>query len=56
MPRWCKAAGAGLCFLLLLCPPAFAADPNKVLHVGFEIEETGFDPCLVSDLYSATGE
>ena len=53
MPGLRKAAGAGLCFLFLFCLPAFAADPNKVLHVGFEIEETGFDPAKVTDNYSS---
>ncbi len=32
--------------------PAHAADPNKVLRVAFEIEETGFDPVKVTDEYS----
>ncbi len=31
---------------------ARAADPDKVLHVAFEIEETGFDPVKVTDNYS----
>jgi ABC-type transport system substrate-binding protein len=31
---------------------AHAADPNKVLRVAFEIEETGFDPVKVTDNYS----
>ncbi len=31
-----------------------AADPNKVLRVAFPVQETGFDPVRVSDLYSAT--
>ena len=31
-----------------------AADPNKVLRIAFQTAETGFDPCLISDLYSAT--
>jgi ABC-type transport system substrate-binding protein len=31
---------------------AHAADPNKVLRVAFEIEETGFDPVKVTDDYS----
>lgn len=32
---------------------ASAADPAKVLHVAFEIEETGFDPAKTTDAYSA---
>jgi ABC-type transport system substrate-binding protein len=31
-----------------------AADPNKVIHWYFPTGETGFDPCRISDLYSAT--
>jgi ABC-type transport system substrate-binding protein len=31
---------------------AHAADPNKVLRVAFEVEETGFDPVKVTDNYS----
>jgi ABC-type transport system substrate-binding protein len=41
------------CVLLLATPAAaHAADPNKVLRVAFEIEETGFDPVKVTDEYS----
>lgn len=45
---------AVLCCGLLLSVPrvAHAADPNKVLRVAFEIEETGFDPVKVTDEYS----
>jgi ABC-type transport system substrate-binding protein len=45
---------AALCCGLLLSVPrvAHAADPNKVLRVAFEIEETGFDPVKVTDEYS----
>lgn len=45
---------AGLCGCLLILAPllANAADPNKVLRVAFEIEETGFDPIKVTDDYS----
>ena len=39
--------------LFAASPSASAADPNKVLHIAFEIEETGFDPAKVSDLYSS---
>jgi len=42
----------GCCLLLGASPLASAADPNKVLHVAFEIEETGFDPAKVTDIYS----
>jgi ABC-type transport system substrate-binding protein len=56
MPSLRRLAAAGVascCFILLAASPhASAADPNKVLHLGFEIEETGFDPAKVSDLYS----
>ena len=53
-----KMAGVGaaaVCCGLFLATslPAQAADPNKVLHVGFEIEETGFDPAKVTDNYSS---
>jgi ABC-type transport system substrate-binding protein len=47
-------AVAVLCCGLPLSVPrvAHAADPNKVLRVAFEIEETGFDPVKVTDEYS----
>ncbi len=49
----CTALALG-CSILLVAPAASgAADPNKVLRVGFEIEETGFDPVKVSDNYSS---
>jgi ABC-type transport system substrate-binding protein len=46
---------AVLCCGLLLSVPrvAHAADPNKVLRIAFEIEETGFDPVRVTDNYSS---
>ena len=57
MPSLRKLAAAGIascCFILLAASPhASAADPNKVLRIGFEIEETGFDPAKVSDNYSS---
>ena len=37
---------------VLISGSAFAADMNKVLHVAFNVEETGFDPAKVSDMYS----
>lgn len=47
------AAAALCCGLFLVTSlPTRAADPNKVLHIGFEIEETGFDPAKVTDNYS----
>jgi len=47
-------AAAVCCGVILATSvPAQAADPNKVLHVGFEIEETGFDPAKVTDNYSS---
>ena len=54
-PRILLARGiVGLCCCLLFSalPVAQAADPNKVLRVAFEIEETGFDPVKVTDEYS----
>jgi ABC-type transport system substrate-binding protein len=58
MPRFRGLAAAGAaglccCISLSLSELAGAADPNKVLRVGFEIEETGFDPAKVSDIYSS---
>jgi ABC-type transport system substrate-binding protein len=46
-------AGVSCCFLVAAVSLAHAADPNKVLHVAFEIEETGFDPVRVTDNYSS---
>jgi ABC-type transport system substrate-binding protein len=53
--RKCAALTGLLCsvFLVPLSLEA-AADPHKVIHWYFLTGETGFDPCLVSDLYSAT--
>jgi ABC-type transport system substrate-binding protein len=50
------AAVIGLVFSALLVAPTTeaAADPRKVVHWYFPTGETGFDPCRVSDLYSAT--
>jgi ABC-type transport system substrate-binding protein len=46
---------AGLVALsFLAAPPAFGADPAKVLRVSFPTAETGFDPVHVSDIYSNT--
>jgi ABC-type transport system substrate-binding protein len=45
-------AGLFCCFLVAALPVAHAADPNKVLRLAFEIEETGFDPVKVTDEYS----
>ncbi len=51
-----RAALIGLLCSALLAPPTLeaAADPHKVIHWYFPTGETGFDPCRVSDLYSAT--
>ena len=49
-----QMAAAGLAAALLLAPPAFGADPSKVLHYAFPAAETGFDPARVSDIYSST--
>ncbi len=46
-------AGLCCCLLSFVLPPAHAADPNKVLRIAFEIEETGFDPVRVTDNYSS---
>ena len=49
----CTAAALA-CSLLLTAPATtWAADPNKVLRIAFEIEETGFDPAKVTDIYSS---
>jgi ABC-type transport system substrate-binding protein len=47
-------AVAAVCGCLLLAAPVAtqAADPTKVLRIAFEIEETGFDPAKVTDVYS----
>ena len=49
-----QLAAAGLAASLLLVPPAFGADPSKVLRQAFPAPETGFDPARVNDIYSAT--
>ena len=43
---------AALPLFAVSSPVAAWADPNKVLHVAFEIAETGFDPAKVTDSYS----
>jgi ABC-type transport system substrate-binding protein len=40
--------------LALAASAAPAADEKKVLHVAFRSAETGFDPSMISDLYSRT--
>src|SRR5690348_13044861 len=45
--RW-----AGGFLALLIAASALAADPAKVLRLAFPVDETGFDPVRVSDLYS----
>jgi ABC-type transport system substrate-binding protein len=53
--RHLLAATALLSCVVLPAPPVEgAADPRKVIHWYFPTGETGFDPCRVSDLYSAT--
>jgi ABC-type transport system substrate-binding protein len=58
--RVCRLPFAALIGLMALvlggwsAPAASAADPNKVLRIAFPTAETGFDPVLISDLYSAT--
>ncbi len=45
-----------LCLVLVAAcawPQAQAADPTKVLHAVFVAAETGFDPAITRDLYSA---
>jgi len=49
-----RGAVAGLAAALLLPLPAAGADPAKVLRYAFAAAETGFDPALVSDIYSNT--
>src|SRR4030088_2467890 len=45
-------AGLFCCSLVFAPQVGHAADPNKILRVAFEIEETGFDPVKVTDEYS----
>ena len=47
----CAVLGAALC---AGASQAQAADPKKVLRVAFRSAETGFDPAMISDLYSRT--
>ena len=51
-----RAALIGLLCSVFFLPPSLdaAPDPRKVIHWYFPTGETGFDPCRVSDLYSAT--
>jgi len=53
-----RGSMAAVVLLLTTLAPAptveAAADPRKVIHWYFPTGETGFDPCRVSDLYSAT--
>src|SRR4029453_9455650 len=44
----------GIVGFLAAALPAAAADPAKVLRIAFPVQETGFDPVKVSDLYSNT--
>jgi len=46
---------AVLAFLFgVAAAPSYAADMNKTLRYAFPVAETGFDPIVVSDLYSNT--
>jgi oligopeptide transport system substrate-binding protein len=47
------AATLACCLLLTAPVTTWAADANKVLRIAFEIEETGFDPAKVTDIYSS---
>jgi ABC-type transport system substrate-binding protein len=49
-----RGAIVGILALFAAACAVAAADPNKVLRVAFPVQETGFDPVRVSDLYSAT--
>ncbi|MEO7761351.1 MAG: ABC transporter substrate-binding protein [Casimicrobiaceae bacterium] len=49
----CRIAGCVVTVLaVLFAAAAGAADMNKVLHVGFPVDVTGFDPQVQSDVYS----
>jgi ABC-type transport system substrate-binding protein len=53
---WREFLAAAVLLLTTLAPVTIeaAADPRKVIHWYFPTGETGFDPCRISDLYSAT--
>ncbi|HTP46519.1 MAG TPA: ABC transporter substrate-binding protein [Casimicrobiaceae bacterium] len=52
LPPVVLAAAMGLTASALAPQLAAGADPGKVLHLEFEVAETGFDPCKVQDYYS----
>jgi ABC-type transport system substrate-binding protein len=47
-------AAAALVVALAAASAALADAPKKVLHVAFRSAETGFDPAMISDIYSRT--
>src|SRR5262249_48618697 len=51
--RWARLI-VGIFGLFAAASAVADADPNKVLRIAFPVQETGFDPVRVSDLYSAT--
>jgi ABC-type transport system substrate-binding protein len=53
MHRWARLI-VGIFGLFAAASAVADADPNKVLRIAFPVQETGFDPVRVSDLYSAT--
>ncbi|OIQ89666.1 putative binding protein YgiS precursor [mine drainage metagenome] len=53
MRRWLLALVCAGFLGLGPWPAAHAADPDKVLHYAFVAPETGFDPAITRDLYSA---
>jgi ABC-type transport system substrate-binding protein len=55
MKRFAACLAAVLALAAPLCGQAQAADaPKKILKVAFRSAETGFDPAMISDLYSRT--
>ena len=52
MPDALKWFASAVLATLLALAPAFAADPDKLLRLEFEVAETGFDPAKVQDYYS----
>lgn len=49
-----KLALLAFLFSCVAAAPSYAADMNKTLRYAFPVAETGFDPIVVSDLYSNT--
>jgi oligopeptide transport system substrate-binding protein len=52
--RWSWTAAACALAMVATMPASLAADVSKVLHITFQVAETGFDPVLTSDYYSGT--